>query len=174
MQSESSSDNDITRFPVPIRKLFTAIDGYMDLEMWDTAETEWAALPAEYRASPLGLMLGFRLAAGRKRWPEAMEFARRLHNHAPDTEDAWIRLAYATRRAVNIESARTILLDAQTRFPQASIIWYNLACYECQLGRLDQAEDYLAKACALDRKCLELALTDEDLSPLWTKLKKDE
>jgi hypothetical protein len=46
---------------------------------------------------------------------------------------------------------------------------YNLACYECQLGRLEQAKGWLEKAFALgDAREMKLAaLDDPDLEPLW-------
>jgi hypothetical protein len=46
---------------------------------------------------------------------------------------------------------------------------YNLACYECQLGRLELAKEWLEKAFKLgDAKKMKLAaLDDPDLEPLW-------
>lgn len=44
--------------------------------------------------------------------------------------------AHATRLADSIEAGRVILLEAVERLPDAAILDYNLACYECSLGRL--------------------------------------
>jgi hypothetical protein len=51
---------------------------------------------------------------------------------------------------------------------------YNLACYESQLGRLEQAKNWLEKAFALgDARKLKLAaLDDPDLQPLWKEIGK--
>ena len=53
------------------------------------------------------------------------------------------------------------------KFPEDPIMRYNLACYECQLGRLEQAKNWLQKAFEVgDSKELKLmALTDPDLEP---------
>jgi hypothetical protein len=49
---------------------------------------------------------------------------------------------------------------------------YNLACYECKLGRLEQAKSWLEKAFELgDPKKIKLmALEDPDLEPLWREI----
>lgn len=49
---------------------------------------------------------------------------------------------------------------------------YNLACYECQLGRMEQAKLWLEKAFTLrDPKKIKLmALDDPDLEPLWKSI----
>ena len=48
---------------------------------------------------------------------------------------------------------------------------YNLACYECQLGRLEQAKHRLEKAFKLgEGEGMRLAaLDDPDLQPLWKR-----
>jgi Tfp pilus assembly protein PilF len=55
-------------------------------------------------------------------------------------------------------------------FPKEAIIFYNLACYECQLGETKSAKDYLKKAFELDLNWRKAALEDEDLKPLWDSL----
>ena len=49
---------------------------------------------------------------------------------------------------------------------------YNLSCYECQLGRLEQAKHWLEKSFELgDVKAMKLAaLDDPDLEPLWKQI----
>ncbi len=49
-----------------------------------------------------------------------------------------------------------------------AILRYNLACYECQLGRLEQAKDWLHKAFAIDdaKELKLMALDDPDLEQL--------
>ena len=50
---------------------------------------------------------------------------------------------------------------------------YNLACYECQLGRLDQARAWLRKAFDLGdpAEMQAQALRDPDLQPLWPEIR---
>jgi tetratricopeptide (TPR) repeat protein len=80
-----------------------------------------------------------------------------------------ISYAFATRRAVSIEVAKEILLKAEQQFPKEAVILFNLACYECQLGRLDPAKEYLKRAFEIDPDLRRAALEDHDLEPLWTQ-----
>jgi hypothetical protein len=52
------------------------------------------------------------------------------------------------------------------RFPEEAIIRYNLACYECQLGRLTDAKEWLRKAFDLgnSEQFKLMALGGRDLS----------
>ena len=83
---------------------------------------------------------------------------------------ATILLAYATRRACSIDIAMEILLNAEPKFPKEATIKYNLACYFCQTGNIQNARNYLKKAFELDPNCRMAALEDEDLKPLWESL----
>lgn len=46
-------------------------------------------------------------------------------------------------------------------------IHYNLACYECQLGNLDEAKGRLKQAFELEPELKVQALDDEDLHAVW-------
>jgi tetratricopeptide (TPR) repeat protein len=79
-------------------------------------------------------------------------------------------LACATRRADSIHAAKEILLNAEPKFPKEAIIKYNLACYCCQLGEIENAKNYLKKAFEIDSSWRLNALNDEDLKPMWDSL----
>jgi len=51
--------------------------------------------------------------------------------------------------------ARDNLLRVVEKFQLSATMRYNLACYECQLGRLEQAKMWLEKAFARRRKSYE-------------------
>jgi tetratricopeptide (TPR) repeat protein len=94
----------------------------------------------------------------------------RQHPHPsrdPDNVQWSVSWAYAARRADSINAARLILLEAVERQPEAAILHYNLACYECQLGDLEVAKARLRHAINLDDGFRAMALEDEDLEPLW-------
>jgi hypothetical protein len=61
-------------------------------------------------------------------------------------------------------------LNAESRFSKEAIIKYNLACYCCQLGEIENAKKYLQKAFEIDSTWRLQALDDEDLKPLWDSL----
>ncbi len=99
-------------------------------------------------------------------WGRAAQASTRLCERAPDDAGHWIQRAYAVRRARDIVEAREVLLEGMRLHPRDATIRFNLACYEAQLGRLDEARGHLASACGLDAQFSELAKTDPDLEPL--------
>ena len=59
------------------------------------------------------------------------------------------------------------------RSPKVAIIPYNLACYAAQLGRLDEAMDWLRRAVTAggDSKGIKgMAMRDDDLKALWERI----
>src|SRR6266516_2794410 len=72
------------------------------------------------------------------------------------------------------KAAWDVLLPAVETFPEEPIIAYNLSCYACQLGRLDQARQWLQRAVKVagKEKIKFMALNDDDLSPLWEEIEK--
>jgi Flp pilus assembly protein TadD len=145
-------------------------DGYLDLKMRDKARSELERIHAPYDHCDLFLEAELRLAMEDSRWCDATKIAHTLKERRPTEPMFCVQLAYATRRAESLESARDILIEALKRFPKIAVIPFNLACYECQLGRHEKAMDYLAKAFQLDAAFHDQALEDEDLKPLWDKL----
>ena len=105
-------------------------------------------------------------------WQKAQAAAAHLVTLEP-TDPGWtIALAYATRRADSIERAQEILRDARITYPEEALIHFNLACYACQLGQLDEAREYLHAAFSLDSSMKKQALEDEDLKVLWPEISK--
>ena len=99
-----------------------------------------------------------------------IEIAKRLVDLQPDEVQWTISHAYATRRAGSIQEAKEVLLNAESRFPKEPAIKYNLACYFCQTGDIQNAKNYLKKAFEIDLNWRMAALEDEDLKLLWESL----
>lgn len=145
-------------------------DGFLDLKMSARARAEWEQIPEADRDHPLAQNLLMRLLVTEKNWPAAHALAVRFHAEDPDEAGTWIQLAYTTRRTETIAAAETILHEARQRFPKESVIVYNLACYACQTGRIDEARELLQVAAGLNPKAFEMAAEDDDLLPLWPEL----
>jgi tetratricopeptide (TPR) repeat protein len=96
--------------------------------------------------------------------------ARELWKRHPEEPDYWTNLAWAVRRLDSVVAARDILLEAVERFPGDAMTHFNLGCYACQLGDIEQAKTRVGKAIELDAKFKLLALDDADLEPLWKRL----
>ena len=84
--------------------------------------------------------------------------------------------AYALRRAKEggLQAAWSALLPAIDKFPAEPTIPYNLACYACQMGQVDEARQWLKRAMKIggNKKVKIRALNDEDLEPLWEEIKR--
>jgi Flp pilus assembly protein TadD len=145
-----------------------AASGYCELGMFDEAARALEEIDAEDRdrKEVLGARLDFYMSA--KKWNLVAEVARRLVDIDPENPAWWINLAYATRRAETIAKAETLLLQASKLHPKHAIIAFNLSCYACATGRIEQAKAHLKHAIELDDRIRELALRDEDLQPLWS------
>ena len=96
--------------------------------------------------------------------------ARELWKRHPDEPVYWTNLAWAVRRLDSLVAARDILLEAVERFPGDAMTHFNLGCYSCQLGNIEQAKTRVGKAIELDAKFKLLALDDADLEPLWKQI----
>src|SRR5436190_1295396 len=110
-----------------------------------------------------------------KKWEAALEIAASSIQQDPEDPLAWVHRSYCLHELKRTQEARDNLLSVVDKFPISATMRYNLACYECQLGRLDQAKQWLEKAFKLgDAKRMKLAsLADRDLEPLW-KLTENE
>jgi tetratricopeptide (TPR) repeat protein len=138
--------------------------------MFHDANAELEKIDPFLRAAPEILALRIEIYRGLERWELMAELAKRLIEFEPDNPQWPVSLAYAARRASSIEAAKEILLNAERTFPKEAIIKYNLACYECQLGNLEVARNYLKQAFKNDLNWRKIALDDPDLTPLWEAL----
>ena len=102
-----------------------------------------------------------------KKWHMAAAVAKHLVKADPGNPAAWINLAYAVRRAENIQAAETLLLKARALHRKSALIAFNLACYASVVGHIGEAKTRLQHAIDLDSDIRRLALDDEDLRPLW-------
>jgi Flp pilus assembly protein TadD len=154
----------------------SAAIGWLGLGNVAEASAELEKIAPQFRSHPEVLAVQFDIHAQASKWDAAAEIAGTLTQLEPEQPGAWISLAYATRRKPDggISQARAILIQAQQTFPRETIIAYNLACYDCQLGDLDAAKAWLDKACTLGdaRKIKHMALQDPDLEPLWPDIRK--
>ena len=63
---------------------------------------------------------------------------------------------------MRLKTGKTIV-HLLRRFYDDALIRYNLACYWCVMGRVEEAREMLGTACKKDEGLRELAEADEDL-----------
>jgi len=162
--------------PLPLedQRLLEAAEGWLGLGDHLAANEELDNITPQLRAHPAVLEVRYQVYAKAKNWNGAAEIAGTLVKLLPQSLAAWINWAYATRRKTwgGIPEAKKILLEAEPKFPKACLIRYNLACYDCQLGNLKEAEVWLEKAIDLAGKSdIRLrALKDPNLEALWSRI----
>jgi tetratricopeptide (TPR) repeat protein len=150
-----------------------AADGYCRLGMWFEADAELDEINPADRANPAVLAVRVEIYRGLENWELMRETSKRLVEFDPDDPQWRISFAFATRRAVSIEAAKEILLKAVAKFHEEALIYFNLACYDCQLGHLDWAKESLAAAIQIAPGWRIAALDDPDLEPLWASLAEE-
>ena len=124
----------------PDKQCLQVACGYAELGMYLDADSELERIDPFNRAAPEVLALRIEIYRGLEKWELMAELAKRLTECEPDNPECSVSLAYATRRAISIEAAKEILLNAEGKSPKEAIIKYNLACYECRLGNLESAK----------------------------------
>jgi predicted Zn-dependent protease len=146
--------------------------GWLELGNPGEARRELDEVSTLMQSHPDVLEVRWRLHARERSWEPALAVAEQLVAEAPERCSGWIDLSYSLHELKRTAEAREKLLPVAGRFPEVSTIPYNLACYECQLGQLDQARHWLKLGMKLGgtKEILAMALKDSDLEPLWPEL----
>lgn len=159
---------DETPPPFPDRHHVNAAEGWLDLGMADEAERELDQIPPVGAGHPMVLDLRWRICGARGQWEEAEQVAARMVVLAPDSPAGWIHRSFALHELRRTGEARAHLLKAAVLFPAHPILAYNLACYACAMGDLEDARDWLRRAAELKGKdeIRAMAADDPDLAAL--------
>src|SRR5439155_3623289 len=147
----------------PDKEFFDAAVGYTQLGLFNEANEQLENIDPFNRVAPDVLALRVDIYRGLQKWDLMREIAGRLRDFDPTNVQWVISYAYATRRADGLNAASNILTNSLPKFPYEAIIYYNLACYECQSNRIDSAKQYLKQAFRIDPNWRSQALDDEDL-----------
>jgi tetratricopeptide (TPR) repeat protein len=149
-----------------------AAQGWLELGNHLEANEELEKITSCRRARPEVLELRWQTYAAAKKWDACLDIVAALIHI--DSEDAlgWVHRSCALHELKRTVEARDNLLRVVDNFPISATIRYNLACYECQLGRLEQAKNWLEEAFRLgDAKKMKLvALDGPDMEPLWKEI----
>jgi predicted Zn-dependent protease len=149
-----------------------AAQGWLELGNHVEANEELEKITPQSRAHPDVLEMRWQIYAASKKWDAALDAAAALIQLDPEAPLGWVHRSYALHELKRTPEARDNLLRVVESFPLSATMRYNLACYECQLGRLQQARQWLEKAFKLGdaRRMKVVALEDPDLKPLWKEM----
>jgi predicted Zn-dependent protease len=129
-------------------------------------------IPPELQVHPDVLEVRFAICAKARKWIVCMEIAAAMLDLAPERPTTWINSALTLHELKQTEDAWEALASVQDRFPDVPGIAYNLACYACKLGRLDESRHQLQRAMKSGgAEFHRMALENDDLQPLWIEIK---
>ena len=155
-----------------MQRELTASIGYLELGMYVEALDELESIQPEEKNNSAVLGLRLEIYGTAQNWKMMEVVASELWKRQPDDPDNWNNLAFSIRRKDSIKASQTLLLEALEKFPNDAMTRYNLGCYACKLGDLEDAKKKLVgEAIKMDSKFKLLALDEEDLVQLWDSFK---
>jgi tetratricopeptide (TPR) repeat protein len=151
-----------------------ACSGWLGLGDVDSAIEELEQISPKKQTHPEVLMARCEVYHAAKKWTELLPIAETLLQQLPKLDFVWINRSYALHELKRTQEAFDALLPAAEQFPKRWLIRYNLGCYCSQLGRLEEAMDWLKQAMALGHKpeIKAMALSDSDFEPLWKAIRE--
>jgi tetratricopeptide (TPR) repeat protein len=166
----------VQRLEPPDTHYFSAALGWLELGNRTEAKEELAQISQAQMTHPGVLELRWAICAEEKNWQEGLEVARAQVQNDPKSASGWLHQAYALRRVPGggLRQAWDALLPAFEQFSNEILIPYNLACYACQMEKLDTARVWLKRALLMEKKesVKAMALKDPDLTPLWEEIRE--
>ena len=154
----------MTELPVEILEPFA---GYLALGMYHDANDELENLPTVLKAHPTVLSARLDLLIEMKRWEDGAILGSSLFKLWPEECEHYVRTAFCLHEMKQTKEARKTLLGAPEALRDQAVYYYNMACYEAQLGNLAEARRYLDICFEMDKNYRAESLDDLDLAPLW-------
>ncbi len=158
----------------PDSHYWLAAQGWLELDAPGEARKELAQIHPGLSQLPEVLTVGWEIASAEKEWGEALEIGCDLVQRHPDFLPGWIQRSFAFHELGRTAEAYHSLRPAWDIFPDCDLVPYNLACYECTLGKSIEAVRWIRKAIQLAGKdCIRnRALSDPDLITIREEIKR--
>lgn len=149
----------------------SAAVGWLGLGNTTEAIQDLMRISPEMLLHPDVLEVTWQIHAKSKNWEGCIEVASELTIVAPKNPFGWIHLSFALHELKRTTEAQDNLIGVLEQFPDDWLMRYNLACYACQLGNLDEAQRWLANAALKGdgKEIQRMAKADPDLTPLFRK-----
>jgi tetratricopeptide (TPR) repeat protein len=145
--------------------------GWMELGNPAEATEELEKISPKMRIHPDVLAVRWQVYYKAGKFQVCYDLAKALTEIDPVNSVGWIDLSIALYKLGKTQEAWNTLSEQAGRFPDQHEVFYSLACYAAQLGKIGDAESCLKKAIELaaDGDGIRLAAVDDpDLAPLWT------
>jgi predicted Zn-dependent protease len=145
-------------------RLIRAAEGYCELGMLDDALAQLGELAKEEQERLEALRMRIDILLRQQQWQPALELSLRMCGLYKKENYGFIHAAFCLHELGRTHDAKQTLLDGPAALLEEAVYYYNLACYEAELGNLDQAKAYLRASFRLDKSLRELAKNDPDLA----------
>ena len=123
-----------------------AAEGWLMLGNPVEAHEEMENIGGESSRHPAVLAIRWQVYAAAQWWEAAYVVSKALCEIAPESPEAWICQANTVRNYKGVLEAWSLLLSTVNKFPQDSVIRYNLPCYAAELGLLEDCYGWLVQA----------------------------
>ena len=165
---------DLKPLPFPDRFHLEAAEGWLGLGNPSEARSELERIRPRLRRHPGVLETLWNIHAQSRQWDQAADVAQALASVLPEKSFGWIHWAYSLHELKRTAEALAILEPVSDQFSDQYVISYNLACYNCQLGKWESSLKWLNAAMEKGNKdeIREMALNDPDLKPLWQQIRQ--
>ena len=146
-----------------------AAQGWLELGNGGEALSELSRMSPASQEHPAALEIRWQVAVKNQHWEEGLALAELLCVRAPKSPFGWVHRCYCLHELKRTQEAWETLLPLAEIFPEDWLICYNLACYACQLGKLEEAKKWLTRAVEIGdpAEVNHLAAADADLKPLF-------
>lgn len=116
----------------------------------------------------------WRRAVERDDCERALQIAGAISVISPYKSSSWLKQAYSLHELGRTEDAFQVLSSVIEMFPDEYLPAYNLACYACKTGRLDEARHWLRNSIEVGgrERVKATALRDSDLETLWQEINR--
>ena len=147
----------------------SAAVGWLELGNSSEALNDLDRISSSKQVHPEVLEVRWAIYAKAHDWEKCVEVAKDLTRTAPKKALGWIHLSFALHELKQTRDAHTNLTAVLDRFPNDWLMRYNLACYACQLGEMQEAGRWLAGAMLKGKakQIKRMAQDDPDLQPLF-------
>lgn len=156
--------------PPPDIHFLNAAQGWLGLGDCQSALDELDFINPALRSHPDVLAVRCDIYTDAMKWPAVVTVASALVQLTPDRPSGWVRRSFALHGLKQTQQAFDLLLPAAAKFPEIPAIPYNLACYCAQLGKFEEARNWLQQACEIGNAAVlkVAARSDPDLAPLFS------
>lgn len=131
--------------------------------MWQDGWDELEVTAPDERHRSEVLRVRMRILNAMKRWESAAMLGESMIGKGAQDAEIYFAAAHAVRQSRGLRDATALLLKADDLLAKDSKWHFQLACYQCQLGCLEEAKVRLRIAFELDPNCRLRALEHEDL-----------